>query len=930
MAPNQGMYTVGRPLTREDLMGPVMEKLKKLKLERGEPKTSSSEASESTQESEAGSWLEENDWTKSESNQDLEEDLMESDDQDILHEEIISESEQIEPMEEQVESSIKPAFIDSLFADCPPTLRFVHIGEAVQKLPYELDCKLKWRLGSITPNVVKKAAARSNFKMFNKSSNWIGFFGGAVWNPKSYRRLKPFQKMNHFPGSFNICRKDSLWSNLTAMRSRFGTSEFNFYPQTFCLPRDLSRFKKVWAENACVTNPVKSKVKWILKPPASARGIGIKILNEWNKIPKQRSAVIQRYIQRPLLVNENKFDLRVYVYVSSFCPLRIYIHEKGLVRFATHKYSVASKSLKNRRIHLTNYSVNKKDTGYKQNSGPEDAADNRVHKWSLKALWTVLRTQNVDTDKLWDDIIALVVKTMCSVALRIGSLVNSYCLSPEQVHELYGVDILVITDMFNTAGFRLPEGQDTARRPYTGTCEMSELRIGHALTDEEKGKHREFVLRERDFAKSCPFTGTSLVNLTKDDLRTLRYCVDEWKRAAMGGFRRIFPLALQEDNRNLVRFVQNDYKVSKREEGIKTKVDESSSDQILVSKKSKKPPVEKSVIVQRYIDGPFLLNKKKFDIRVYVYVTSYYPLRVYVHKKGLVRIAISNYSKAKLGDKAEHVTNELSEKKLPKGSNNMPNNSVRKWSTQALWSALKSEGVDSAAIWEEICAICVKTLCSVAIKGEVLVDKYCKSPDRVHQLFGFDFMIDSKHKVWLLEVDKAPSMAGKKRFDKKLKSTILTDLFNTAGIKVPPKDKVKVARWGPKNSNKLTVKEVQKQLQFSDPGVDIPKKFTSTLVNLTQDDRAVLSYCVDEWQRADMGGFERVFPLAAQDDEFQLARFLRDFDQGGRFRYYDLLVRDFLTHFCYTGNSKSKEIGLSKASIIFLKDPKNKVKLTLD
>lgn len=70
----------------------------------------------------------------------------------------------------------------------------------------------------------------------------------------------------------------------------------------------------------------------------------------------------QRYIQNPMLIDGRKFDLRLYVLVTSMEPLRVYLFEEGLVRLSTKKYTL--KNLRSRFTHLTNYSINKKSGSF--------------------------------------------------------------------------------------------------------------------------------------------------------------------------------------------------------------------------------------------------------------------------------------------------------------------------------------------------------------------------------------------------------------------------------------------------------------------------------------------------------------------------------------------------------------------------------------
>ena len=75
--------------------------------------------------------------------------------------------------------------------------------------------------------------------------------------------------------------------------------------------------------------------------------------------------------------------MRIYVAITSVNPLRLYVYEEGLARFATEKYN--NQDPKNVFVHLTNYSINKKNMSrFMPNLDPEE--DGSGSKWSLTAL----------------------------------------------------------------------------------------------------------------------------------------------------------------------------------------------------------------------------------------------------------------------------------------------------------------------------------------------------------------------------------------------------------------------------------------------------------------------------------------------------------------------------------------------------------------
>ena len=76
--------------------------------------------------------------------------------------------------------------------------------------------------------------------------------------------------------------------------------------------------------------------------------------------------------------------MRIYVLITSLLPLRIYIYDEGLVRFATEKYYLGQPFKRDRFMHLTNYAVNKHSKNFIQNI--DLLSDCEGSKWSLSGL----------------------------------------------------------------------------------------------------------------------------------------------------------------------------------------------------------------------------------------------------------------------------------------------------------------------------------------------------------------------------------------------------------------------------------------------------------------------------------------------------------------------------------------------------------------
>ncbi len=289
-----------------------------------------------------------------------------------------------------------------------------------------------------------------------------------------YESLFHFQRVNHFPGSRELTRKDTLKKNLHRFTGFGGklAKQFDIMPRTFCLPREYLSFVEAFSrlaeeeEDRFPLKPPGSINWWILKPAGLSRGRGISLLNDIGQVSYGTTAVIQRYCHNPLLLDGYKFDLRLYVLVTSFNPLEAFYYEDGFVRIATVPYSKDPADLHNLFIHLTNSSIQKDNLesipkfkgGPRRHSnkariqmtgmGPSDSNWNDPHpmdsanpdevggsKLKISYLWRRLKEQNVDVSLLKERIHDVILKSLVAAEEAIPPQVNSF--------ELYGYDILI-------------------------------------------------------------------------------------------------------------------------------------------------------------------------------------------------------------------------------------------------------------------------------------------------------------------------------------------------------------------------------------------------------------------------------------------------------------------------------------------------------
>jgi tubulin polyglutamylase TTLL9 len=191
------------------------------------------------------------------------------------------------------------------------------------------------------------------------------------------------------------------------------------------------------------------------------------------------------------------------------------------------------------------------------------------------------------------------------------------------------------------------------------------------------------------------------------------------------------------------------------------------------TKKDNDDEVE-TYVAQRYIENPYLVGGKKFDLRLYVLVTSYMPLTVWQYRSGFARFSNARFSmhKGGMADLAMHLTNVA----IQKTASNYDKETGCKWDLRAMkvfmLSKHASEHVNRCFF--EIQQLMIRTL--IAVQKVIMQDKHC------FELYGYDIMIDNNLKPWLIEVNASPSLSADTASDHALKVGMLEDMIDIVDV----------------------------------------------------------------------------------------------------------------------------------------------------
>lgn len=428
----------------------------------------------------------------------------------------------------------------------------------VKKLTVKKNNKITCNIAFTRYEIVKHVAEKIfgwKLSTDEEDEKWDILWTDSAVPPEKFSKMQPYQKINHFPGMYSISRKNYLAMNLGKLKKKF-PNDYNFFPRSWLYPCDLGDLKSFMQS--------KKNCYLIVKPEASCQGRGIFLTKRLENIDPTGKFVVQEYLTKPYLIDNLKFDLRIYVLVAGCDPLRIFVHYDGLTRFATEEYSKPSlNNFEDMCMHLTNYAVNKNNPNFIHNENPDD--DDSGHKRSLQSTYDYLSDQGYDVEKLKKQIDDAIIKTLCSIQPTLAHHYKS-CqpddISNAMCFEVLGFDVILdskarpyILEVNHTPSF-------TTDSPLDWKIKKRVIRDALILMNITSRERKAYLKKQKELILKRALSG-KLEKDTKEEreiktqiLKTKR---DKWEQGHLGGFRKIYPTENSEAYEKYINYANTMY-----------------------------------------------------------------------------------------------------------------------------------------------------------------------------------------------------------------------------------------------------------------------------------------------------------------------------------------------------------------------------------
>ena len=340
--------------------------------------------------------------------------------------------------------------------------------------------------GNNSQLVEKCLLTRTNWEKIEENDNLLSC--NFIWTELSHElnftlhgEIDYSQIINHFEFHSEISNKKNLFINLLRYCEFNRINLFSFYPLTiilyfkkeFCLEQ-IEGFKQIYLdlpkliEGNNKEEDIKSytdyfranlvkrvgnvqtivipksnyvgKNTWLLKRTNLNRGRQIKIFSDLKSIldeieeskTKCNHLIIQKYIEAPLLYNNRKFDIRIWVlftYISRCYNLEVYVFKEGHLKACSEPFNLDSDDLY---VHLTNYSVQK----YNVNFSKIEIGNEISFKTFQEDLDKNNKCKNFKKD-IFPKILKIIAISANSVKNKINILNRNNCF------EIFGYDFIL-------------------------------------------------------------------------------------------------------------------------------------------------------------------------------------------------------------------------------------------------------------------------------------------------------------------------------------------------------------------------------------------------------------------------------------------------------------------------------------------------------